>query len=166
MITCTSTFNSSCRRIDIVLTKNGICTLVDIIIVNPTRAYLLPQSYAIQGFATSNAAKAKERSYCNRHPINQFLSLAIEVFGYLHKYADVFLHDCANATWSLKGTKCPHLSTLVTFFHQKVSITLQRMQASFILNQVVVVGLVLSQLPPCQDTPPITMADLLQVVDL
>jgi hypothetical protein len=31
-----------------------------------------------------------------------FLLLAIEVFGCLHKHADVFLHNYANAIWSLK----------------------------------------------------------------
>ncbi len=46
----------------------------------------------------------------------------------------------------------------------KNSITLQRMQTSSILSRVVVVGLTNSRLPPFQDTPPITMTNLLQVV--
>jgi hypothetical protein len=77
----------------------------------------------------------------------------------------VFLHDYANAIWSLKGTEGPHLSTLVTFLRQKVSITLQRMQASSILNQAIAISLVTSRLPPLQGTPPITITDLLQVVN-
>jgi len=36
------TFNSSHWRIDIVFTKDDICTLVDIVIANPTWADLLP----------------------------------------------------------------------------------------------------------------------------
>jgi hypothetical protein len=36
------TFNSSCWWVDIVLTKDDICTLVDIVIVDPTQANLLP----------------------------------------------------------------------------------------------------------------------------
>jgi hypothetical protein len=64
----------------------------------------------------------------------------------------------------LKGLKGLHLYTLITFFCRKVSITLQRMQASSILSRVVVVGLVISQLPPLQDTLPITTSNLLQVV--
>ncbi len=75
-----------------------------------------------------DATQTKERSYHNWHPTDQFLPLAIEVFGYLHKHVDVFLHDYANAIWSLKRTKGPHLS--------KASITLQRMQVSSILNRV------------------------------
>jgi hypothetical protein len=90
------TFKSFRQWIDIVLTKDGICTLTNIVIVNPTWAHLLPQSRAIQRFVTSDVAQAKERSYRNQHPINQFLPLTIEIFGYLHKHADVFLHDCAN----------------------------------------------------------------------
>jgi hypothetical protein len=55
----------------------------------------------------------------------------------LTPHVDVFLHDCANAIWSLKGLKDLHIFTLITFLHQKVSITLQRMQASSILNKVI-----------------------------
>jgi hypothetical protein len=119
---------------------------------------------AIQGFVASNATQAKERSYHKQHPIDQFFPLAIEVFGCLHKHVDVFLHDCAIAIWSLKGLEGPHLFTLVMFLRKKISITLQRMQASSILSWVVVIGLASSQFPPLQDTPPITMTDILQAV--
>jgi hypothetical protein len=119
---------------------------------------------ASQGFVPSNATQAKEKSYHNRHPTNQFFPLTIETFGCLHKHANVFLHDYANAIWSLKGTKGLHLSTLVTFLRQKFLITLQRMQASSISNEAIAIGLITSQLPPLQNTPPITITDLLQVV--
>jgi hypothetical protein len=56
------------QQVNIVLTKDGICTLANIIIINPMRTDLLPQSCAIQGFVASNAAQVKERSYRNRHP--------------------------------------------------------------------------------------------------
>jgi hypothetical protein len=123
-------------------------TLANIVIVDPTQVDLLHWFCAIQGFATSDAIQAKERSYCNQHLTDQFFPLTIEVFGCLHKHADVFLHDCANAIWSLKGPKGPHLSTFVTSFHQKVSITLQKMQVSSILSRVVVVGLTTFGLSP------------------
>jgi hypothetical protein len=41
-------------------------------------------------------------NYCNQHPIDQTLPLAIEVFGCSHKHVDVFLHNRVNAIWSLK----------------------------------------------------------------
>jgi len=90
--------------------------------------------------------------------------LAIEVFGCLHKHVDVFLHNYVNAIWSLKRLEGLHLSTLVTFFRQKVLITLQRMQMPSIVSRAIVVGLTISQLPPLQDTPPITTTDLLQAI--
>ncbi len=79
------------------LPKNGICTLANIVIANPMRSNLLLQSCATQGFSAFDATQAKESSYHNWHPTNQFLFLAIEVFGCLHKRVDVFLHDYANA---------------------------------------------------------------------
>jgi hypothetical protein len=139
-----TTFNSFCWQVDIVLTKDDIHTLADVVIVNPTWIDLLPQSCITQGFANSDVAQAKEMSYRNQHPINQFLSLAIEIFGCLHKHADVFWHNCANVIWSLRGLEGFHLSTLVTFLCQKDSITLQRMQMFSILNRMIAVGLVIS----------------------
>jgi len=80
-----------------VFTKYDIRTLANVVIVDPTRADLLSQSCATQRFVTSNATQAKERSYRNLCPIDQILPLVIEVFGFLHNHANVFLHDCANA---------------------------------------------------------------------
>jgi hypothetical protein len=98
------------------------------------RANLLAQSCVTQGFVASNVAPTKERIYRNQHPTNQLFVLAIKVFDCLHKHVDVFLHDYANAICSLKGIDGLHLSTLVIFLCQKVSITLQRMQMSSILS--------------------------------
>jgi hypothetical protein len=110
-----------------VFTKDDIHTLIEVVIADPMQADLLPQSCATQGFVASDAVQAKGRNYCNQHPIDQFLPLTIKLFGCLHKHVDVFLHNCVNAIWSLKGPKGSHLSTLVIFLHQKVLITLQRM---------------------------------------
>jgi hypothetical protein len=80
-----NTFNSSRWRIDIVFNKNNICTLIDIVIVDPTRADLFPWSCATQGFVAFDAIQAKDYSYHNQHSIDQFLPLIVEVFGCLHK---------------------------------------------------------------------------------
>jgi len=85
---------------------------------------LLPRSCTTQGFTVFNVVQAKERNYRNEHPINEFFPLAIEVFGCLHKHADVLLHNCDNAIWSLEGPKAFHFSTFITFLHQKILITL------------------------------------------
>jgi hypothetical protein len=76
----------------------------------------------------------------------------------------VFLHDYANAIWGLKGSEGLHLSTLVTLLHKFFLITLQRMQAFFIVSCAIDVSLATSQLPPLQVTPPITTTNLLQAV--
>jgi hypothetical protein len=86
------------------------------------------------------------------------------VFGCLNKQADVFLHDRANATWNFKGPKGLPLFFGLFFFYKKISIKLQRMKAFSILSWVVVVGLTIFQLPPFQNTPPITTTDLEQIV--
>jgi len=105
-------FNSSCWRINIVLTKDDIHILVDIVIVDPTRTDLFLRSCTTQGLVAFNVVQSKKWSYCDRHLTNQFLPLTMEGFRCLHKQADVFLHNCANAVWSLKRLKCPPLFVL------------------------------------------------------
>jgi hypothetical protein len=83
-------FNSSYQEVDIVLTKDGICILINIVIVDPTQMDLLPQSCATQRFVTFDVTQAKERNYRNQHPIDQFFLSIIKVFGCLHKQIDVF----------------------------------------------------------------------------
>jgi hypothetical protein len=114
-------FNSYCQQVNIIFTKDGVCTLVNLITIKPTQVDILVQSYSTQVFITSKAIHIKEKSYRDQHP-----TLTIEVFGYLHKQTNVFLHDCVNVVWSLKGPKHPPLSILVTYFYQKIPITLQK----------------------------------------
>jgi hypothetical protein len=108
--------NPSHQRIDIMFTKDEICTLVDIIIIDPTHTDPLPWSYTTQGFVAFDAVQVLKKSYHNRHSINQFLPFTIEVFGCLHKQVNVFLHECANVIWSLKGPKDLPRFVLVIFF--------------------------------------------------
>ncbi len=66
------------------LTKNGIRTLVDVVIVDPTQMDLFPWFYTIIGFDAFDVAQAKERSYYDRHPIDKFLLLVIKIFIYIN----------------------------------------------------------------------------------
>jgi len=102
-----------------VLTKNEVCILINIVIVNPTQENLFCQFCITQGFIASKAIQAKEKSYHNQHPTNHFLPLIIEVFGCLDKQVDVFLHGCANANWDFKRPKGLPFSVLVTFLPKK-----------------------------------------------
>jgi hypothetical protein len=139
-----TTFNSSHQQTDIVFSKDDIRTLTNIIIADPMQKKLFPRSCATQGFVTLDVVQTKERSYRNQHPIDQFVLLAIEIFDCLYKHVNMFLHNYVNVIWSLKGTKGLHLSTLIIFFYQKVSITLQRMQAPSILSWTIAIGLATS----------------------
>jgi len=95
-------------------------------------------------------------------PLISFFLLAIGIFEYLYKQANMFLHNFVNAICSLKGLESFHLFVFVIFFRYKISIALQRMQASFILSWAVAVSLVTSWLSSFQEAPQIIMADLLQ----
>ncbi len=112
-------FNSSCWWINIVLTKNDIRTLINILIANPTQADLFPRFYAIKGFATFDVAQVKKQSYHDQHLVDQFLPLVVKVFGCLHKQVDLFLHNCANVIWNMKGPKNTPIIVLIIFFFNK-----------------------------------------------
>jgi len=56
-------FHSFHRQVNIVLTKDGIRTLVNFVITNPIRVDLLRQSCATRRFVTFEILQAKERSY-------------------------------------------------------------------------------------------------------
>jgi hypothetical protein len=74
-----------CWWINIVLTKDDIHTLANIVIFDPTRVDLFLRSCAIQGFSAFDVVQTKELNYHNWYPTNQFLFLAIEIFGFLQK---------------------------------------------------------------------------------
>jgi hypothetical protein len=48
-----------------VFTKDGICTLADIAIIDPMHADLFPQSCTTERFITFEVAQAKEKKYCD-----------------------------------------------------------------------------------------------------
>jgi len=113
-------FSSFYQQVNIVFNKDDIHTLINIIIIDPTCANFLHRSCTIQGFTTSNVTQTKQKNYHNQHLIDQFLPLAIEVFGCLHKQVDVYLQDCVNAFWSSKGPEGLFLSILVVFLYQNI----------------------------------------------
>jgi hypothetical protein len=73
---------------------------------------------------------------------------------------DKFLYQCANMTWGTHGIKSPPLSILCTFYRQKVSVGLQRVQVFSILRHVVVVGEVSLRLGILLRGPPLSVFDI------
>jgi hypothetical protein len=55
------------------------------------------------------ATWAKVVSYHDQHLEDDFILLAIEIFGYLHQQIDDFFHQCVNITWLAKGFGGPFL---------------------------------------------------------
>jgi hypothetical protein len=99
---------------DIVVTWDGVCTLVDVFIINstlvdlvfiinPTLVDLVLQVVFYQGTFVTITLQATIKLYCNRHLGDVFLSLVIEIFGCLHEHVENFFHRCANMAWSIKG---------------------------------------------------------------
>jgi hypothetical protein len=67
----------------------GQKTLAKFVIANPTHVDFLNLAFFTQGFVTSKVAETKEQSYKITTLQNNFLSLAIEIFDYLHKQSDI-----------------------------------------------------------------------------
>jgi hypothetical protein len=70
-------FKSFYRWVDIVLSMDGICTLVDVIIVDPTGTNLVSWVAHSHGVVTTVAARVKENLCCDHYPTNMFFPLAI-----------------------------------------------------------------------------------------
>jgi hypothetical protein len=77
---------------------DGICTFIDVVIINPIQANLVSWAIFSCGVVAVMAAQMKGL-YCNYYPTKEFLSFAIEVFGCLHKQSKSFLHQCVNMAW-------------------------------------------------------------------
>jgi len=90
---------SSWRWMDIVLTIDGTHTLANVVIVNLIHVNLVSWVTFSQGVATMIIAQAKIVSYCVWHPKDDFILLAIEIFGCLHQQVNDFLHCIDVPTW-------------------------------------------------------------------
>jgi hypothetical protein len=62
-------FNSSYQRVNILLTKDGIIILTDVIIVDPMYVDLLSWSCTTQKFVAFDVAQVKKRSTATNGPL-------------------------------------------------------------------------------------------------
>ncbi len=65
---------------------------------------------------------------------NHFTLIVVFVFACLHKQVDFSLHIYNNATWGMKGPKGLPILILIILFFVDEFITIQNIQASFILS--------------------------------
>lgn len=84
--------------------------------------------------------QANEGSSHDQHPCYVFLPFAIEVFNCLHQQVNNFFHQSGDMEWSTKCSSDPPLATLHAFYKQRVSIALQRGEATSIFTHVVIAG--------------------------
>ncbi len=145
-----TTFNSFHQWIDIVLTKNGVRTLANVIIVDTMWADL----FHWNGFTSLilhnskinhlrySSSQGKELSQLTPYwSIPPFSNWSIWLFTQTCSCVFTRLCQCHLELERVEGL---HLSTLVTFLCQKVSITLHKIQTPSILSWAIAVGLITS----------------------
>ncbi len=78
-------FNSFHQRSNIVITKTGICTLINITIIDPTRADLLLQFCATTRFVTFDVTQTKKRNIMIDTPL---INSSLKQLRYLDVYTN------------------------------------------------------------------------------
>jgi len=68
---------------------DGICTLANVVIVDPTQAYLVSHAISSRGVAVIMAIQSKEKLYYDQHLKEVFLPLAIEVWTIFYQHGMV-----------------------------------------------------------------------------
>jgi hypothetical protein len=69
-----------------------------------------------------------------------FLPFTIEIFDCLHQQVNNYFHQSSDMKWSTKCSNGPSLAFLHAFYKQRVSIALQRVEATSIFRHVVIAG--------------------------
>jgi hypothetical protein len=69
------------RQVDIVLSIDGVCTLVYVIIANSTQVDLILQDVFSHGVATIVTTHAKDNLYHDWFSVDMFFPLSIKVLG-------------------------------------------------------------------------------------
>jgi len=104
---------------------NGVYTLLDVVIVNPTQVDLMSWVAFSCGVATTIAIEAKNGFYYDRFLSNMFLPSIIKILRCLHQQTNKYFHQCTNMVWGAKGIGRPLLLVLHAFYKQKMSMTLE-----------------------------------------
>ena len=94
------------------------------VIADPTHVDLVARAAFVPDHAASEAARQKERHCSGRPRGDTFIPIAIETYGALLSQTDEFLRDCARRAFSGHGGSPPSTSVLVTWFRQRVAVTL------------------------------------------
>ncbi len=149
----------------LIIIRNGFQTLMDAIIVNLICIDMVQWTTMTTTFGTMIVVQEKTWSYIKRTLGNDFIPLAIETYGCLYFCFDSILTTCAHTTiahhqwFSL-------IPSLVSCYRQRVSITLQHVQAIAIFQQVATLGWGSSSLPHIKASALLSLANLWQITTL
>ncbi len=69
------------------LIVDGIRTLANVFIVDPTHANFVSQTTYSQGVDATITTQTKIVSHCDQHHEDDFIFLVVEIFGCLHQHA-------------------------------------------------------------------------------
>jgi hypothetical protein len=83
---------------DIFIIRDDLHILMDIVIVDLTRIDMVQRISTITTYLITMAAQEKTRSYTERALGDDFIHLAIEMYGCLHSCFDSFLTTYAHTT--------------------------------------------------------------------
>jgi len=107
----------------IVLITNGIHILANVIILDLICACFVNYLFSKNDYDNCNSSQ--KCVILQLTPLeDDFIHLAIKMFGNLHQQANKFFHWCANMAWLVKGTRGPLLSIIRSFYRQRVSMAL------------------------------------------
>jgi hypothetical protein len=97
---------------------------MDIVIVDPTRTYMMQQTSTTTTHVTTMATQEKTMSYAERTLGDDFIPFAFETYGCFHFCFDSFFTVCACITITRHQQSFSVSSILISHYQQRVSITL------------------------------------------
>jgi len=143
---------------------DDICTLIHVIIIDPTRADLVPQMiFFLRGWLwhcwlkwRKNFMKTFTQHMC-------FSFLPMRFLGVFINSLITFFNWCVNMVWTTKGTRC---LVLYSFYKQRVSImTLQKIHVISILGWTFVAKEASFKLKVLLGLPPLSLVDMLHMTN-
>jgi hypothetical protein len=115
--------------LDIVITKNGFQTLMDIVIADLTHTNMVQQILTMMTNAMMMVVQEMTQSYVERAPSDNFIPFAIEMYGCFHSFLTAYAHTIiVHHQWFYL------VPLMFVFYYQlHMPITLQCAQAIVIL---------------------------------
>jgi hypothetical protein len=108
-------FQNFHQRVNIVWSIDSICTLDDVVIVDPILTNLVSHVAFFHGVVMIVVAQMKEKLYHDCYPMDMFFPIIIEV-GCFHEQSNNFFGQWVNMVWTAKGIEGPPLSIVALFF--------------------------------------------------